>query len=164
MFPAIRRSAGAGCVGFCLTEDGHIMHEYSIAEHIRDILTEVAGEHGRRVTAATIRIGPISMIVPELLHEAWAAVSAETPLAGSILLIEHVPITARCEECGSETTSYTPFIKCQQCGSMRLKLASGHELQVVDAELEDSIDESAIDAECAGRQFPDCRNEPPALG
>lgn len=122
------------------------MHEYSIAEHIRDILSEVSAEHGRRVTSATVQIGPISMIVPELLHEAWAAVSAETPLAGSVLVIDHVPITARCEECEHETTSFTPFVKCGQCGSMRLKLASGHELQVVDAELEDTADASPVDA------------------
>ena len=122
------------------------MPEYSIAELIRDILVEVSAEHGRRVTSATVQIGPISMVVPELLHEAWAAVSADTPLAGSTLNIDHVPITARCEECGHETTSFSPFVKCAQCGSMRLKLASGHELQVVDAELEDTVDESPVDA------------------
>jgi len=76
--------------------------------------------------------------VPELLHEAWAAVTRGSALEGSELHIEHVPIRATCQDCGHDTESFTPFIKCQACGSLRLKLASGHELQVLEAELQDS--------------------------
>ncbi len=76
--------------------------------------------------------------MPELLHEAWVAVTQGSPLEGSELHIEHVPICARCQDCGHHTESFTPFIKCEACGSLRLKLASGHELQVINADLEDS--------------------------
>ena len=114
------------------------MHEYSIAQYIARILSDVAQEHGSPVQAATVAVGPMSMIVPELLHEAWTAVTYGSPLQGSELHIEHVPVRATCQECGPQTESFTPFVKCEACGSLRLKLASGHELQVVEAELEDS--------------------------
>ena len=120
------------------------MHEYSIAHNIATILSSVGEQHGRRVIGGTVAVGPLSMIVPELLHEAWAAVTLQTPLEGSTLTIEHVPIRARCEDCGHETESFTPFVKCDQCGSLRLKLASGHELAVLSAELDDA--EEAPDA------------------
>ncbi len=114
------------------------MHEYSVAQHIATILSEVAEEHGRSVQAATVAVGPLSMIVPELLQEAWAAITDGSPLQGSELRIEHVAIRATCQDCGHDTESFTPFIKCEACGSLRLKLASGHELQVLEAELADS--------------------------
>jgi hydrogenase nickel incorporation protein HypA/HybF len=117
------------------------MHEYSIAQDIATILSSVGKEHGRRVLGGTVAVGPLSMIVPELLHEAWAAVTLQTPLEGSALTIEQVPIRARCTDCGHETESFTPFIKCEQCGSLRLKMASGHELAVLSAELADPEEE-----------------------
>lgn len=113
------------------------MHEYSIAQNIATILSAVGEDHGRRVVGGTVAVGPLSMIVPELLHEAWAAVTLQTPLEGSELTIEQVPVRARCEDCGHETEASTPFVKCEQCGSLRLKLASGHELAVLSAELAD---------------------------
>lgn len=114
------------------------MHEYSIASRIAGILEEVAKEHGQRVVGATVAIGPISMIVPELLYEAWIERTADTDLCGAELHIEHIPIRARCEECDTETESFTPFVKCSKCGSLRLKLLSGHELQILDADLTES--------------------------
>jgi len=114
------------------------MHEYSIASNIAAIVSEVAREQGRRVTGATVTVGPLSMVVPELLHEAWTATTAGTELEGSKLSIEQVPVQAKCEDCGEKTESFTPFVKCEACGSLRLKLQSGYELQVISAELEDS--------------------------
>ena len=121
------------------------MHEYSIAHNIATIVSAVGEEHGRRVVGATVAVGPLSMIVPELLHEAWAAMTVAGALCRSRSSIEQVPIRARCEDCGHETESSTPFVKCEQCGSLRLKLASGHELAVLSAELadpEEDADES----------------------
>ncbi len=114
------------------------MHEYSIASRIAGILEEVAKEHDRRVVGATVAIGPLTMVVPELLYEAWTERTADTVLQGVELHIQRVPIRARCEECGADTESFTPFVKCSKCGSLRLKLQSGHEMQVMDAELTDS--------------------------
>jgi hydrogenase nickel incorporation protein HypA/HybF len=117
------------------------VHEYSIAARVAQIVRSVGSEHNRRVLSATVAVGPLSMVVPELLEEAWTAVTADSELAGSELHIEQVPVRALCEQCGHETESYTPFVECGSCGSLRLKLQSGHELAVLHAELEDSEDD-----------------------
>ena len=127
------------------------MHEYSVAEHISGILETVSKEHGRRIVSALVAVGPLSMVVPELLYEAWQAVTAATVLEGVELGIEHVPIRAKCEDCGAETESLSPFVKCSECGSMRLKLMSGHELHVISAEL--------VDDACEGEALPSSDEE-----
>ena len=114
------------------------MHEFSIASSIIKTLMTVAEEHTQQVAAATVAVGPMSMIVPELLTHAYQALTKDTPLAGSELHIEQVPVTAVCNECGAETESYEPFVTCSKCGSLNLKIKSGYELQIVSAELRES--------------------------
>jgi len=117
------------------------MHEYSVAEGIVNILKGVAAQHGSKVRLATVAVGPFSMIVPELLQEAWIYTTKGTELEGAELEIEPVPVVAKCQECGHETKSFTPFVRCEACGSLKLSLQSGHELQVISAELDDKEEE-----------------------
>ncbi|MFO7946899.1 MAG: hydrogenase maturation nickel metallochaperone HypA [Armatimonadota bacterium] len=130
------------------------MHEYSIAERIVRILKDVAEAHEGRVQSATVAVGPLTMIVPELLYDAWERVTEDTQFEDTALVIEHVPVVAVCEECGHETQSREPFVKCENCGSMHLKLRSGHVLQVTTAEIEENgdTDESQVDAQHPRRQ------------
>ncbi|NLJ35787.1 MAG: hydrogenase maturation nickel metallochaperone HypA [candidate division WS1 bacterium] len=127
------------------------MHEYSIAARVAEIVRAASREHNRRVLSATVAVGPLSMVVPELLYEAWASVTANSELAGAELRIEHVPVRAVCLDCGHETESYTPFVECASCGSLRLKLQSGHELDVLHADLEDAPEDASGDCAAADR-------------
>ena len=113
------------------------MHEFSIARSVIDKLKALAKEYGREVVSATVAVGPMSMIVPGLLVEAYRALSQGTGLAGSELHIEQVPVTAVCNECGAVTEGYQPFVRCSQCHSLNLSLESGYELHIVSAELRD---------------------------
>ena len=116
------------------------MHEFSIAASIARQLTEVAQQHQRKLLSATVAIGPLSTVVPELLSEAWQYTTNGTELAGATLHIEQVPVRARCNQCGAATEGHDPFVKCQKCGSMDLAIESGFELQILSAELADSAD------------------------
>ncbi len=118
------------------------MHEFSIARSIARQLAEVAQEHQAKLLSATVAIGPLSTVVPELLSEAWPRVIEGTDLEGAALRIERVPVRARCRECGAATEGYDPFVKCQECGSLNLSIESGFELQILSAELADSAEEA----------------------
>ncbi len=118
------------------------MHEFSIAASIARQVAEVARQHQSKLLSATVAIGPLSMVVPELLSEAWQYTTNRTELAGASLHIEQVPIRARCNQCGAATEGYEPFVKCQECGSMDLAIESGFELQILSAELADSEDKA----------------------
>ena len=117
------------------------MHECSVAANIVRKLTEVAREHDRKLLGATVAIGPMSTVVPELLTEAWTYVIKDTELDGATLHIEQVPIRARCRECNTVTEGHDPFVRCQACGSMNLEIESGFELQITSAELADDTEE-----------------------
>ena len=106
-------------------------------------LAEVAREHNRKLLGATVGVGPMSTVVPELLNEAWKQVIKGTELADAELHIEHVPIQARCRECDAVTAGHDPFVKCRVCGSMNLKIESGFELQIIRATLSDDTDSPA---------------------
>ncbi len=116
------------------------MHEFSIAANIVRKLTEVAREHDRKLLGATVAVGPMSTVVPELLSEAWKYVIKNTELEGAVLHIDRVPIRARCRECDAVTEGYDPFVKCQACGSMNLQIESGFELKIISAELADDTE------------------------
>ena len=118
------------------------MHEFSVATSIARKLAEVAEQHQRKLLGATVAIGPMSMVVPELLSEAWQRTIKGTDLEGATLHIDHVPIRARCRECGAVTEGYDPFVRCQACASISLAVESGFELQIVSAELADSVEET----------------------
>lgn len=115
-----------------------VMHEFSIARNIVKTLISVAEEYDQEIVAATVAVGPMSMIVPELLTRAYEVLTNDTPLVGSELHVQQVPITAVCNECGAETESCQPFVECSECGSLNLKIKSGYELQLISAELRES--------------------------
>ena len=116
------------------------MHEFSIAANIVRKLIEVAREHDRKLLGATVAIGPMSTVVPELLSDAWKYVIKDTELDGAALHIDRVPIRARCRECDAVTEGHDPFVKCQACGSMNLQIESGFELKITSAELADDTE------------------------
>ncbi len=113
------------------------MHEFSIAFSIARKLTEVARQHQRKLLGATVAVGPMSTVVPELLSEAWKYVIKDTELDRATLHIEQVPIRARCRECDAVAEGHDPFVRCRACGSMNLAIESGFELQITSAELAD---------------------------
>ena len=119
------------------------MHEFSIASSIARQLTELAQQHHRKLLSATVAVGPMSTVVPELLAEAWPYVIKGTDLEGATLRIEQVPVQAQCNDCGAATEGYEPFVKCCKCGSLNLSIESGFELQILSAELADSAEEAS---------------------
>ena len=119
------------------------MHEFSIASSIARPLTAVARQHQRKLLGATVAVGPMSTVVPELLSEAWKYVIKGTELDGAALHIEQAPIRARCRECDVVTEGHDPFIECQACGSMNLQIESGFELKITGAELADDTEDES---------------------
>jgi hydrogenase nickel incorporation protein HypA/HybF len=113
------------------------MHELSIALSVVDLAQEEAGRHGGRVCAVHLRIGALAGVAPEALHASYQMACAETPLEGSRLLIEEVPVVVFCEKCNAERTleSLQSFC-CPQCGAPASRIERGRELELVALEIE----------------------------
>ena len=113
------------------------MHELSIAMGIVDIAEEEADRRGARVSAVHLKLGLLSGVVEAALQSSFEMAAFDTPLRGSRLVIESVPVVVFCAACGEERTlgSIQHFC-CPVCGTATPEVIRGRELQVVALEIE----------------------------
>src|SRR4051812_1769885 len=93
------------------------MHELSIAQSLVELVVEQlpAGE-ALRVSAVRIRVGVLSGVLAQALRSAWVAAVGGSPLSGSRLEIEGVPLLVWCPGCGCERTPAGPQrLRCPVC-------------------------------------------------
>jgi hydrogenase nickel incorporation protein HypA/HybF len=111
------------------------VHELSICGSIADIVTRRAD--GRAVKVINVRAGQLRQIVPETLVYCWELVSADTPLAGSRISVESVPVRIRCRSCGHVTdVGALPVFACEDCAGFDAEIVSGEEFLITSLELE----------------------------
>jgi len=113
------------------------MHELSIALGIIEFATEEATRRNSRVTGIHLRLGPLSGVVKDALLFSYDIATADTPLAGSRLVIDEVPVVVYCPACREpRTLESMQHLACPTCGSPTPEVREGRELEVVALELE----------------------------
>ena len=120
---AIRRSA--------------IMHELSIAMSMVEMAAEEAARRGGvQVNAIHLKLGQLSGVVKEALLFSYEVACEGTPLEGSRLVIEEVPVVVYCQRCKSERTLATiQQFFCPVCATPTSEIVQGKELEVVALEI-----------------------------
>ena len=125
------------------------MHELSIALSMIEMATEEAERRGGvRVNALHLKLGPLSGVVKDALLFSYEIACNGTPLEGSQLVIEDVPVVIYCSECQSEQEleSIQRFC-CPVCGTLSSEVVRGRELEFVAMEIEEGeIEEAEIEA------------------
>jgi hydrogenase nickel incorporation protein HypA/HybF len=98
---------------------------------------EAASRGGVQVHAIHLKLGPLSGVVKEALLFSYDVACEGTPLAGSRLVIEEVPVVVYCPACESETTlaSIQRFC-CASCDAPTSEVVRGKELEVVALEIQ----------------------------
>ncbi len=118
------------------------MHELSLAEAVvREALRAAeSAAPGRRVTEVHVEVGELSGAVPELLVDCFPIAAGETALAGACLRVKRVGALLRCTDCGEE---FAPgrTVGCPECGSARVEMVRGREMQLTAIEVEDDSGE-----------------------
>ena len=110
------------------------MHELSLCRSIHDIVDRV--RDGRQVSTVNVRVGQLRQVVPDTLASCWGLVSADGPLAGSQLVVDHAPVVLGCRGCGENTTLADALVlACGSCGSTSVDLVGGEELLVTSVDL-----------------------------
>jgi hydrogenase nickel incorporation protein HypA/HybF len=115
------------------------MHELSIALSILDVAGEtLAREGGGHVEAIHLKIGPLSGVVPDALLSAWDLACEQSPLTGSRLVIENVPVAVYCAQCEAERPVVSiQEMRCARCGTLCPRVVRGRELEVTAMEIVD---------------------------
>jgi hydrogenase nickel incorporation protein HypA/HybF len=114
------------------------MHELSIAMSMVEMAAEEAASRGgAQVNAVHLKLGPLSGVVKEALLFSYEVACAGTPLEGSQLVIEDVPVIVYCPTCEAETApvSLQQFC-CSICATPTPQVLRGKELQVFALEIQ----------------------------
>lgn len=118
-----------------------------MAKTILDTILEAAAQHrARRVIAAKLRVGKLTMLNPEQLVF-WVRTFAEDSIARNIEIeVEEVEARVRCGACGYEGPIVVgedpfyhvmlPLLTCPRCGGVDTKLLGGKELEVKNLEID----------------------------
>jgi hydrogenase nickel incorporation protein HypA/HybF len=112
------------------------MHELSIAMSIVEMAEEEAQRHGGQVSAVHLKLGALSGVVKDALLASFEMACFDTPLQGSRLVVEEVPIIVFCGHCKERRglTSAQLFC-CPECGTPTADIVQGKELEVVALEM-----------------------------
>jgi len=117
------------------------MHEMGIALQIIEIASASIPQSDVPIQVETVnlKVGKLAAIVPESLRFCFEIAAKDSPLSGAALHIEEVPIQARCKECEARWTIEEPVFKCRECGSGKLDIISGRELNIESIEIADEV-------------------------
>ena len=119
------------------------MHELSIAQNLLEIVEQyVTPERRGAVREVRVRAGRLSGVLPDSLEFCYQAITAGTPLAGSRLKIETVPLRLNCATCDRISEVEEPLFRCPLCEGLQVEVVSGMELQIVDIELAEEAAET----------------------
>ncbi|MGQ9700716.1 MAG: hydrogenase maturation nickel metallochaperone HypA/HybF [Candidatus Bipolaricaulaceae bacterium] len=125
------------------------MHEYSLAQSLLSALLEHLAAYPApgRVVKVHVKKGELLILSEWALKEAWRILSEGTELSGAELVLENVPVQARCDSCGyAGNVRYlmeegwhvsVPILACPRCGG-KLRIVEGRELAIVGLTVEEA--------------------------
>jgi hydrogenase nickel incorporation protein HypA/HybF len=113
------------------------MHELSIAMSIVDMAQEELQLHGgTQVHAIHLKLGRLTGVVKEALLSSYEMACEATPLEGSQLLIEEIPVEVFCPKCEApRLVDSIQWFCCSECGTATANILRGKELEVVALEI-----------------------------
>ncbi len=121
------------------------MHELSIAcSLVEAVQEEMERLKVGRVEAIHLKMGRLSGVVREALESSFEIACMSTPLEGTRLVVEEVPVLIDCLPCGQsrEIVSLQHF-RCVVCGAPGGEVVQGRELQVAALEIAGADGEQA---------------------
>jgi hydrogenase nickel incorporation protein HypA/HybF len=114
------------------------MHELSIAMGIVEAAMDEAKQRNVQVSAVHLRLGALSGVVKDALLFSYEIACQDTPLEGSRLLIEEVPVAVFCPQCKEKRVlGSVQLFTCPVCGSPAGDVLQGKELEVFALEVQE---------------------------
>ena len=113
------------------------MHELSIAMSLVQLAREeLRQQGGASVKAVYLRLGPLSGVVGDALLSAYKIACENSPLEGSQLHIEEVPVQILCPSCRVErNVKSIQDMRCGMCGTPGNEVTHGRELEIYAMEI-----------------------------
>jgi hydrogenase nickel incorporation protein HypA/HybF len=113
------------------------MHELSIAMSIVEMAQEEAAQRDVQVQAVHLKLGALCGVVKEALLSSYEMACDDTPLRGSRLVIEEVPVVIFCPQCKMQRPLHSvQLFCCAECGTPTSEIVHGKELEVIALEIQ----------------------------
>lgn len=114
------------------------MHELSIAYSLVELASQTATEAGAtRVRAVYLRLGALSGVDRGALDFCYEVATEGTLLAGSMLVVEELPVRVYCPACTREVElASIQCFQCPQCGTPSGDIRQGRELAIESIEVD----------------------------
>ena len=115
------------------------MHELSIISSVVDTVTDSLTPYpGARVTEVRLRVGSLAAVIEDSLQFCYGIATEGTPLEGSRLVVNVIPVTVYCEACGAEgAIENLQSFRCPTCGAPASDVRHGRELEIEAIEIEE---------------------------
>jgi len=119
------------------------MHELSIVTSIVETVTETLAalpdsSRGARVLEVRLRVGALASVIPESLEFCWGIAIEGTPMEGSRLVVNMLPVVVHCDSCGQDAElEGVQSFRCPKCGEPCSDMRQGRELEIDSIEIED---------------------------
>jgi len=105
---------------------------------IVELAEEEAVRRGVQITAIHLRLGALSGVVKEALLASYEMACDDSPLKGSRLVVEDVPVIIFCPSCQMQRPiSSIQLFCCAECGTPTSEILQGKEIEVVALEIEE---------------------------
>lgn len=115
------------------------MHEASIAQSIIDQMSDklASGEIRGKITRVSVLVGKLTAVIPENLIFMYDVLTGDTPVAGSMLEVELVPVICRCRACDNDFEASNLEFWCPKCTTTNITIIKGRELMIASIEVDD---------------------------
>lgn len=102
-------------------------------------LVELAQEEARQrdvhITGVHVKVGMLSGVVCDALKASYEMACFETPLQGTNIVVEEVPVVVFCTLCDANRPISGVELICPECGTPAFHVVQGKELQLVALEV-----------------------------
>jgi hydrogenase nickel incorporation protein HypA/HybF len=115
------------------------MHELSLISSVVESVTEsLAPYPGARVLEVRLRVGALASVVQESLEFCYGIATEGTPLEGSRLVVNVLPVVMHCARCDQDVElDGIQSFRCPKCGEPSYDLRQGRELDIDSIEIDD---------------------------
>jgi hydrogenase nickel incorporation protein HypA/HybF len=114
------------------------LHELSIILGVIETVSESAqAANAKQIIATYLRVGALSGVVKDALLFSFDLASQDTPLAGSKLIVEELPVVIHCHSCGeNKVLDGVQSFRCPVCHTPSADIRQGKELEIRSIEIE----------------------------
>ena len=113
------------------------MHELALTEGIISIVESEKKKNGfERVSEISLKLGEYSGVITECMGEFFPIAAADSPARDAKLVIETVPASFLCLDCGHEGAADRKNACCPECRSTAIKMTAGREFFVESLKVE----------------------------